>query len=48
MSDQTKYRTENRSLGSSYINLAKRFDTIPQSLIPDMKILRNYIICVKD
>ena len=46
MSDQSKYRTENRSLGSSYINLAKRFDKIPQSLILDMKIfMKWYHLC---
>jgi hypothetical protein len=39
MSDQTKYLTENRSLQSPYTSLAKRFNNIPQCLIPDMKIL---------
>jgi hypothetical protein len=39
MSDQTKYRTENRSLGSSYTNLATRLNKIPWSLIPAIKIV---------
>jgi hypothetical protein len=39
ISDQIENRTENRSLGSSYINLATRFDKIPQSIIPAMKIV---------
>jgi hypothetical protein len=39
MSDQMKNRTENRSLGPSYTNLAARFDKIPCSLIPAIKIV---------
>jgi hypothetical protein len=48
MSDQTKYRTENRSLGSSYSNLAARLDKIPCSLIPCMKLfMKLYHLCEK-
>ena len=32
--DQTRNRTDSRSLGSSYINLASRFDQSLQSSIP--------------
>ena len=51
MSDQTKNRIENRSFGSSYNNLATRFEKILQSLISDIRIgiklyhlLKNWMV----
>lgn len=48
ISDQTKNRTENRCLGSSYIDLAARFDNVLQSLIPVMKfVMKLQHLCKK-
>ena len=48
ISDQTKNLAKNRSLGSSYINLATRFDKIPLSLIPTTKfVMKLNHLCSK-
>jgi hypothetical protein len=47
MCDQTKNRTENRSLGSSCMNLPTRFDKIAESCIPAIKIVMKLYHVIK-